>query len=82
MVNVLQIVPFKLGWTEKTTSNIVAQSAIVALFFDKERRWRRLRVIQPLSQALPDPVEVVAACVVGASLELYDSNSDITEGSK
>jgi hypothetical protein len=74
MINVLQIVPFKLGWTEKTPSNIMAKSTIVTLFFDEERRWRRLRVIQPLSQALPDAVEVVAACIVGTSLELYNSD--------
>jgi hypothetical protein len=70
MINVLQIVPFKLGWTEQMTSDVVAQSTIVVLFFDEERRWRRLRVVQPLSQALPDPVEVVAVCVVRTSLEL------------
>jgi len=45
MINVLQIVPFKLGWTEQTTSDVVAQSTIVALFFDEERRWRWLRVV-------------------------------------
>jgi hypothetical protein len=67
----LQIIPLKLGWTEKTTSSVMVKSTIVTLFFDKERRGRRLRVIQPLSEEFPDAVEVVAACIVGTKLELH-----------
>jgi hypothetical protein len=45
-------------------------AAIVALVFGKGRRRRRLGLIQPIGQALPDAIEVVTTCIVGTNLEL------------
>jgi len=70
--NVLWIIPIKLGWTKKTASNIVTNATIIALVFGEGRRRPRLGLIQPISQVVPDAIEVIATCIVGTSLELGD----------
>ena len=71
-MNILWIIPIKLSWTEKTASNIVTNSTIVALVFGEGRRRPQLGLIQPIGQVVPDAIEVIATCIVGTSLELGD----------
>ena len=70
--NILWIIPIKLGWTEKTASNIMRNATIIALVFGKGRRRPQLGLIQPIGQVVPDAIEVIATCIVGTSLELGD----------
>ena len=71
-LNILWIIPIKLSWTEKTASNIMTNSTIVALVFGEGRRRPQLGLIQPIGQIVPDAIEVIATCIVGTSLELGD----------
>jgi hypothetical protein len=71
--NILWIIPIKLGWTEKTSSNIMTNATIIALIFGKGRRRSQLGLIQPIGQVVPDAIEVIATCIVGTSLELGTS---------
>ena len=70
MINVLQIVPFKFGWTEKTTSNIMRNATIIALVFGKGRRGLQLGLIQPIGQVVQNAIEVIATCIVSTNLKL------------
>jgi len=76
-LNILWIIPIKLSWTEKTASNIVTNSTIVALVFGEGRRRPQLGLIQPIGQVVPDAIEVIATCIVGTSLELGDFCLDV-----
>jgi hypothetical protein len=71
--NILWIIPIKLGWTEKTSSNIMTNATIIALIFGEGRRRSQLGLIQPIGQVVPDAIEVIATCIVGTSLELGTS---------
>jgi hypothetical protein len=68
--NILWIIPIKLGWTEKTASNIMTNATIIVLVFGEGRRRSQLGLIQPIGQVVPDAIEVIATCIVGTSLEL------------
>jgi hypothetical protein len=71
--NILWIIPIKLGWTEKTASNIMTNATIIAVVFGEGRRRPQLRLIQPIGQVVPDAIEVIATRIVGTSLELGTS---------
>jgi hypothetical protein len=43
--NILWIIPIKLGWTEKTASNIMTDATITALVFGERRRRPQLGLI-------------------------------------
>jgi hypothetical protein len=79
-LNILWIIPIKLSWTEKTASNIVTNSTIVALVFGEGRRRTQLGLIQPIGQVVPDAIEVITTCIVGTSLELGDFCLDEKKG--
>ena len=68
--NVLWIIPIKLGWTEKTASNIMTNATIITLVFGEGRRRLQFGLIQPIGQVVPDAIEIITTCIVGTSLEL------------
>ncbi len=70
--NILWIIPIKLGWTEKTASNIMTNATIIVLVFGEGGRRPQLGLIQPIGQVVPDAIEIIATCIVGTSLELGD----------
>ena len=67
------IIPIKLGWTEKTASNIMTNATIITVVFGEGRRRPQLRLIQPIGQVVPDAIQVIATRIVGTSLELGTS---------
>jgi hypothetical protein len=71
--NVLWIIPIKLGWTEKTASNIMTNATIIALVFGEGRRRSQFGLIQPIGQVVPNAIEIITTCIVGTSLELGTS---------
>jgi len=53
-------------------SNIMTDATIIVLVFGKRRKRPRLGLIQPISQIVPDVIEVITMSIVGTSLELGD----------
>jgi hypothetical protein len=48
----------------------MTNSTVIALVFGKGRRRPEWGLIQPISQEVPDAIEVIATCVVSTGLEL------------